>query len=119
MIKSFRTLFRILDFAGPYKLLLWTGMALIIPDVVFSIGIVVAIQNIINAMAANDAKALFTLISYTLAGCILCVLLMMLGSAFRKYATALTNKKMTLAALDHADFSQQQPRNAYYDKGYK
>lgn len=103
MIKSLRTLFRILDFTGQYKLMLLAGMILIIPDVVFSIGIVVAIQNIINAMAANDTATLFTLISYTLGGCILCIVLMMLGTALRKYATAQAGRKMALEALDHAN----------------
>lgn len=103
MLKSFRTLFRILDFTGPYKIMLWVGMSLIMAEVIFSVGIVVAIQNIINAMAANDTGTLFTYITYTLAGCILCILLMMLGTAIRKYAAAQTNKRMTLAALDHAN----------------
>jgi ATP-binding cassette subfamily B protein len=98
-----RTVTRIMSFAGPYRKLLYLGFFLLIPDVVFSVGIVVAIQNIVNAMAEQQIGRLNYLLIVNLIIVIACVILSMLGTAFRKYASFQINKRMTDMLLKHVN----------------
>jgi len=92
-----------MSFAGPYKKLLYLGFFLLIPDVVFSVGIVVAIQNIVNVMAEQQIGRLSYLLIVNLIIVIACVILSMLGTALRKYASFQINKRMTDMLLKHVN----------------
>lgn len=101
MKSGLRTVTRIINFAGPYKKLLYLGFFLLIPDVVFSVGIVVAIENIVNEMAKLQVGRLGYLLIVNLLIVFACVILSILGKASRKYVSFQINKRMTDVLLKH------------------
>lgn len=95
------TVIRIVSFAGRFRKQYFTGLVLAISDSIFSVGLVIGLQLIIDAMSRGDNRLLLVVLSYSFAGVMVCIILSMLGVALRRYSSIQTVKNMSHVLLDH------------------
>lgn len=103
MKSGIKTLMRILSYVGPQAWMFWLGMLLISADVIFSVGIVVALGDITNAMAAHDTRLLYKLLIVNGIIMITTFLISIVGSALRRMAGVAACKRLSDDILQHVN----------------